>query len=80
MQSVKTDQTVQMHRLIRVFTGRTSLIVGFVMHCLIYLSIGNCPGTVCTTSLHAGCGFNSWKNYTKDEMILATLSSGSLDP
>ena len=30
-----SNQTAQMHRLIRVFAGRTSLIVGFVMHWLI---------------------------------------------
>ena len=36
MQTAKTDQTGQMPRLIRVFTGRTSYFVGFVMRRLIY--------------------------------------------
>ena len=33
--SKDSDQMVQMHRLIRAFIGRTSLIVGIVMHWLI---------------------------------------------
>ena len=37
MRSAKTGQTLWMDSLIRVFTGRTSLIVGFVVHWLIFL-------------------------------------------
>ena len=34
MISKDSDQTVQMHRLIKVFTGRTSLVEGFVLRWL----------------------------------------------
>ena len=36
MRSAKTDQTARMRRLIRVFSGHTSLIVGFAVRRLFY--------------------------------------------
>ena len=38
MQTAKTDQTVRMPRLIRVFDGCTGHFVGFVMLWLIFIS------------------------------------------
>ena len=38
MQTAKTDQTVWMPRLIRVFAGRTGHFVGFAMLWLIFIS------------------------------------------